>query len=76
MDYNLSHEDRIEIMYRLRSELETRNIEPELWNIVCVLDHLCILRSPDNIRAAVASGELTEEQGKEVLDSVLDVVIH
>ena len=30
----------------------------------------------DNIRAAVASGELTEEQGKEVLDSVLDVVIH
>ena len=30
----------------------------------------------DNIRAAVASGELTKEQGKEVLDSVLDVVIH
>ena len=30
----------------------------------------------DNIRAAVDSGELTEEQGKEVLDSVLDVVIH
>ena len=30
----------------------------------------------DNIRAAVASGELTEEQGKEVLDSVSDVVIH
>ena len=30
----------------------------------------------DNIRAAVANGELTEEQGKEVLDSVLDVVIH
>ena len=30
----------------------------------------------DNIRAAVASEELTEEQGKEVLDSVLDVVIH
>ena len=29
----------------------------------------------DNIRAAVSSGELTEEQGKEVLDSVLDVVI-
>lgn len=25
----------------------------------------------DNIRAAVSSGELTEEQGKEVLDSVL-----
>ena len=23
-----------------------------------------------------ASGELTEEQGKEVLDSVLDIVIH
>lgn len=30
----------------------------------------------DNIRAAVDSGELTEEQGKEALDSVLDVVIH
>ena len=30
----------------------------------------------DNIRAAVDSGELTEEQGKEVLDSALDVVIH
>ena len=30
----------------------------------------------DNIRAAVASGELTKEQGKEVLDSVLDIVIH
>ena len=30
----------------------------------------------DNIRAAVVSGELTEEQGKEVLDNVLDVVIH
>ena len=30
----------------------------------------------DNIRAAVSSGELTEEQGKEVLDSALDVVIH
>ncbi len=30
----------------------------------------------DNIRDAVSSGELTEEQGKEVLDSVLDVVIH
>ncbi len=30
----------------------------------------------DNIRAAVSSGELTEEQGKEALDSVLDVVIH
>ncbi len=29
----------------------------------------------DNIHAAVSSGELTEEQGKEVLDSVLDVVI-
>ena len=30
----------------------------------------------DNILTAVSSGELTEEQGKEVLDSVLDVVIH
>ena len=30
----------------------------------------------DNIRAAVTNGELTEEQGKEVLDNVLDVVIH
>ena len=30
----------------------------------------------DNIRAAVDSGELTEEQGKEVLDNTLDVVIH
>ena len=30
----------------------------------------------DNIRAPVSSGELTKEQGKEVLDSVLDVVIH
>ena len=30
----------------------------------------------DNIRAAVSSGELTEEQGKDALDSVLDVVVH
>ena len=30
----------------------------------------------DNIRAAVSSGELTAEQGREALDSVLDVVIH
>ena len=30
----------------------------------------------DNIRAAVTNGELTEEQGKETLDNVLDVVIH
>ena len=30
----------------------------------------------DNIMAAISSGELTEEQGKEILDSVLDVVIH
>ena len=30
----------------------------------------------DNIRAAVSSGELTEEQGREVLDNVLDVVVH
>ena len=30
----------------------------------------------DNILTAVSSGELTEEQGREVLDNVLDVVIH
>jgi len=30
----------------------------------------------DNIRTAVANGELTEEQGKETLDNILDVVIH
>jgi len=35
-----------------------------------------IAKITDNIRAAVSSGELTEEQGKDVLDSVLDVVIH
>ena len=41
-----------------------------------ILEITEITEITDNIRAAVASGELTKEQGKEVLDSVLDVVIH
>jgi len=46
-------------------------------NIIQIFELMLeIAEITDNIRAAVSSGELTEEQGKEVLDSVLDVVIH
>lgn len=45
MEYRLSHDERYNIKARLESELEARKIEPETWNIVCVLDHLGYLSS-------------------------------